>query len=60
MIVVAPLFRSRRPALACGATIGSAGAEAWCEPVQGLRGASTWTRSSHGILVVVKQWLKLQ
>ena len=60
VIVVTPLFRSRRSALVYSATLGSAGIAVRCEPVQESRGVNTWTRSWHGIQDVVEQWLKLQ
>jgi len=60
VIVVSPLFRSRRSALVYGATLGRAGITVRCEPVQGTREVSTWTRSWHGVEVVAEQWLKLQ
>ena len=60
VIVVAPLFRSRRSALVYGATFGGAGVAVTCEPVQGTRGVETWSDSWHGIQNVGEQWLKLQ
>jgi hypothetical protein len=60
VIVVAPLFRSRRSALVYGATLGRAGIAVRCQPVQGARGASTWTGSWHGVQEIVQEWLKLQ
>lgn len=60
VILVTPLFRSRRSALVYAATLGAAGIAVRCEPVQGPRGVNTWTRSWHGIQNVVEQWLKLQ
>ena len=60
VIVVTPLFRSRRSALVYGATLGRAGVTVRCEPVQGSRGVNTWTRSWHGLQNVVEQWAKLQ
>ena len=38
VIVVTPLFRSRRSALVYAATLGRAGIAVRCEPVQGSRG----------------------
>jgi len=58
--VVTPLFRSRRSALISAATLGRAGIAVRCDPVQGLIGVNTWTRSWDGIQNVVEQWLKLQ
>jgi hypothetical protein len=60
VIVVTPLFRSRRSALVYAATLGRAGIAVRCEPVEGLLGVHTWTQSWHGIQNVVEQWLKLQ
>jgi hypothetical protein len=60
VIVVTPLFRSRRSALVYGATLGRAGVTVHCESVQGERGVNDWTLSWHGIEDVVQQWLKLQ
>jgi hypothetical protein len=60
VIVVSPLFRSRRSALVYNATLGRAGITVTCEPVQGTRDVSTWTRSWHGEQNVGEEWLKLQ
>jgi len=60
VVLVTPLFRSRRAALVAAATFGRAGIAVRCEPVQGSRGVNTWTRSWHGIQTVVEQWFKLQ
>ena len=60
VIVVTPLFRSRRSALVYAATLGRAGITVRCEPVQASVGVEHWTRSWHGIQDVVEQWLKLQ
>ena len=60
LIVVTPLFRSRRSALVYGATLGRAGVALHYQPVQGSRGINTWTRRWHGAQEVTEQWLKLQ
>jgi hypothetical protein len=60
LIVVVPLFRSRRSELVYGATLGRAGIMVRCEPFQGSLTVDNWTRSWHGIQDVVEQWLKLQ
>jgi hypothetical protein len=60
VIVVTPLFRSRRTALVYGSTFGPAGITVRCVPVHGALGVSNWTRSWHGIQDVMEQWLKLQ
>jgi hypothetical protein len=60
VLVVSPLFRSRRSALVYGATLGRAGITVRCEPVWGRRGLETWTESWHGVQDLVEQWLKLQ
>lgn len=59
VIVVTPLFRSRRSALVYGATLGRAGIIVRCEPVRGTAGLNSWTRNWHGIQNVIEQWLKL-
>ena len=59
VIVVTPMFRSRRSALVYAATLGHAGVTVRCEPVQGTRGMDTWTASWHGVQQVGEQWLKL-
>jgi hypothetical protein len=60
VIVVSPLFRSRRSALVYGATLGGAGITVSCDPVQGMRGVDTWSVSWHGVQEVAEQWMKLQ
>jgi hypothetical protein len=60
VIVVSPLFRSRRSALVYDRTLGRAGIIVHCDPVQGLGDVNTWTDSWHGIQSVAEQWLKLQ
>jgi hypothetical protein len=60
VIVVAPLFRSRRSSLVYEATLGTAGIAVSCEPVEGTRGVNDWLDTWHGIQVVAEQWLKLQ
>ena len=60
VIVVAPLFRSRRSALVYGATLGRAGISVRCEPVAENRSPESWTSTSHGVQNVLEQWLKLQ
>ncbi len=60
VIVVTPMFRSRRSALVYEATLGPAGITVRCEPAQGTRGVDTWMASSHGVQQVAEQWLKLQ
>jgi hypothetical protein len=60
VIVVSPLFRSRRSALVYGATLDRAGITVRCEPVRGLQTVNTWTQSWHGVQNVAEQWVKLQ
>jgi hypothetical protein len=60
VIVVSPLFRSRRSALVYGATLGPAGVTIRCDIVEGTRDPTTWTDTWHGIQNVAEQWLKLQ
>jgi hypothetical protein len=60
VLVVSPVFRSRRSALVYGSTLGQAGVIVNCEPVQGLIGVDNWGSTWHGIQNVVEQWGKLQ
>jgi hypothetical protein len=60
VLVVSPVFRSRRSALVYGSTLGQAGVVVNCEPVQGLIGVDNWGSTWHGIQNVVEQWGKLQ
>ena len=60
VIIIAPLFRSRRSALVYGATLGRAGIVVSCEPAQELGRVKSWTRSWHGVEEVAEQWIKLQ
>jgi len=60
VIVVSPLFRSRRSALVYGATLGRAGITVRCEPVEETPNVNTWTLTWHGVQDVVEQWVKLQ
>lgn len=60
VLVVSPLFRSRRSALIYGATLGRAGVTVRCSHVEEMRGVETWSRSWHGVQEVAEQWLKLQ
>jgi hypothetical protein len=59
VVVVSPLFRSRRSSLVYSAVLGAAGINVACEPVGGLRGVGTWTQTWHGIQDVIEQWIKL-
>ena len=60
VVVVSPLFRSRRSALVYGATLGTRGIAVRCEPAQDSSDRETWTGSWHGMQNVAEQWLKLQ
>ena len=59
VVVVSPLFRSRRSALVYEATLGRAGITVRCEPVRS-RDPAPWTESWHGVQDIAEQWLKLQ
>jgi hypothetical protein len=59
VIVVSPLFRSRRSALVNAATLGRAGITVHCEPVREAHHVDNWTSSWHGIQEVSEQWVKL-
>jgi len=60
LVVVTPLFRSRRSALVFGRTLGRAGVALRYQPVPGSAGIATWTRTWHGVQNVAQQWFKLQ
>jgi hypothetical protein len=60
VVVVTPMFRSRRSALVYEAVLGPAGIGVTCEPVEGARGVDEWDDTWHGIQNVAEQWLKLQ
>lgn len=60
IIVVSPLFRSRRSALVYGATLAPAGITVRCDAVEGTRHVATWFKTWHGVQNVTEQWLKLQ
>jgi len=60
VVIVSPLFRSRRSALVYETTLGSAGIRVTCEPVRDGRDPNTWMGTWHGIQNVSEQFLKLQ
>lgn len=60
VVVVSPLFRSRRSALVYESTLGAAGIAVRCEPAQDSSDRETWTGTWHGMQNVAEQWLKLQ
>jgi len=59
VVVVSPLYRSRRSALVYEATLGRAGITVRCEPVR-PRNLAPWAESWHGVQDIAEQWLKLQ
>ena len=59
VIVVAPLFRSRRSELVYATTFGRAGVTVTCEPAGGTHRVDTWTQTWHGIENVLAQAIKL-
>jgi hypothetical protein len=60
VVIVSPLFRSRRSALVYDTTFGGAGIAVRCEPVKQTPDVDTWTHTWHGVQDVAEQWLKLQ
>ena len=60
VVVVSPLFRSRRSALVYESTLGAAGIAVRCEPAQDSSDRETWSGTWHGMQNVAEQWLKLQ
>ena len=60
IVVVAPGFRSRRSVLVYRATLGTAGIEVRCSPAFNRATPENWTETSHGIMDVAEESLKLQ
>jgi len=60
VIVVSPLFRSRRSLLVYEATLGQAGIAVRCEPAGSTYDRAHWTETWHGLEDAAEQWLKLQ
>ena len=60
VIVVSPLFRSRRSVLVYDAALGRSGISVRCDSVEENRDVTSWLETSHGIQSVVEQWLKLR
>ena len=60
VIVVTPLFRSRRSALVNAATLEREGIVTHCAPVRNPQTGDDWTASWHGVQNVAEQWVKLQ
>lgn len=60
VIVVAPLFRSRRSAMVYSTVLRQAGVTVTCEAAPALHTVDTWTDSWHGVQDVTEQWIKLQ
>jgi hypothetical protein len=60
VIVVSPLFRSRRSVLVYDAALGRSGISVRCDAVEENRDVTSWLETSHGIQSVVEQWLKLR
>jgi|RhiMethySRZTD1v2_1073278.scaffolds.fasta_scaffold20680_8 hypothetical protein len=59
VIVVSPLFRSRRSMLVYSATLGRSGIRVHCATVSDRRDVNAWTQTLHGIQGVVEQSVKL-
>ena len=60
VIVVTPLFRSRRSALVYAATLGRAGVTLHYQPVQGWREQTRGRGAGTAYREIMLQWLKLQ
>jgi hypothetical protein len=60
VIIVSPLFRSRRTDLVYSTVLGEAGIRATCVSARSTHSADNWTQSWHGLDDVLQQWLKLQ
>jgi hypothetical protein len=60
VVVVSPLFRSRRSDLVYDAVLERRGIVVRCEAVEEARDIRSWTNTWHGMQDVVEQWAKLQ
>jgi hypothetical protein len=60
VVVVSPLFRSRRSSIVYQLAFGPAGVAVRCEPARSPHGIDIWARSWHGVEIVAEQWIKLQ
>lgn len=59
VIVVSPLFRSRRSAIVYNAVLGRAGVRTSCVTAPDPAIATLWPKTLHGVQDVVEQWVKL-
>lgn len=59
VIVVAPKFRSRRTYLVYSAVLRDSGIRMQCFPAKGVRDASNWWTTGHGVQEVTLELLKL-
>lgn len=60
VIVVSPLFRSRRSALVYSLVLGRDDVKVQCEPALAPVGPADWTNTWHGVQEVAQQWIKLK
>jgi hypothetical protein len=60
LIVITPLFRSRRSSLVYRAMLAPAGIVVRCVPVSRGGSPGSWTKSWHGVQQVIEEFIKLQ
>ena len=60
IIVVTPVFRSRRSLMIYDSVLAPAGITVRCSPVIGLKTVDNWTQTWHGIQEITEQFIKLQ
>jgi len=60
IIVVTPVFRSRRSLMIYDSVLAPAGITVRCSPVIGLKTTDNWTQTWHGIQEITEQFIKLQ
>jgi hypothetical protein len=60
ILVVSPLFRSKRTGLIYQSVFGPLGIQVYCVPTRQSRNASNWWKTSHGVQNVVLEFMKLQ
>lgn len=60
VVVVSPLFRSRRSALVYQHTLAPVGIVVHCDPARSTHGVDDWPATWHGVQDAAEQWLKLQ
>jgi len=60
ILVVSPLFRSKRTGLIYQSVFGPVGIKVYCVPTRQSRNQSNWWKTSHGVQNVALEFMKLQ